>query len=155
MTIICPNCSHHITEEKRPRHTPETFWYKVRKTDTCWLWDSYCDEQGYGKLSYQNHDTYAHRVAFEITYGPIPQGMVVRHTCDNPTCCNPQHLLLGTPADNVRDAMNRDRLGFMTSAQKSDIISEYATGTISQRKLAYKHNVSRGSIAHLLRGQDK
>lgn len=53
---------------------------------------------------------YAHRVAFENAHGPIPDGMLVMHRCDNPPCVNPEHLVLGYPVDNIRDAWRKGRL---------------------------------------------
>lgn len=50
-----------------------------------------------------------HRYAWELTYGPIPDGMLVCHSCDNPPCCEPTHLFLGTPADNMRDKIQKGR----------------------------------------------
>lgn len=136
-------------------NTPETFWARVEKTDTCWLWLGYCDQEGYGRLSYQNKDTSSHRVAYEITHGVIPPGAVVRHQCDNPRCCRPDHLLLGTQQDNVDDAVKRGRWGNskLTWDEVREIREKHATGTTSTRKLAKEYNVSRGAIMAILSGR--
>lgn len=85
----------------------ERFWSKVRRTDanSCWNWTAGLSKDGYGKLSIgrENTGARAHRVAWAITFGPIPTGLHVLHRCDNPKCCNPRHLFLGTNDDNVRD----------------------------------------------------
>ena len=65
--------------------------------------------KGYGSFSVDGKSCPAHRVAFELTHGPIPEGQVVRHKCDVPGCCNPAHLELGTSADNNRDRDERGR----------------------------------------------
>lgn len=90
----------------------ERFWSKVerRAPDQCWPWRAgIFKRHGYGQFSVSNRSKKAHRVSYELTYGPIPAGLVVRHTCDNRLCVNPAHLLPGTQADNVADRRNRKR----------------------------------------------
>jgi hypothetical protein len=65
--------------------------------------------KGYGLISVKSKGESVHRVVFRLCVGEIPAGMLVRHTCDNPPCCNPEHLLLGTHTDNARDRVNRGR----------------------------------------------
>lgn len=85
----------------------EQFWAKVQRTATCWFWIGYKDRQGYGHLMRDGRNVLAHRHAYRLTRGE-PVG-VVRHSCDNPPCCNPEHLLDGTQADNIRDRQVRGR----------------------------------------------
>ena len=76
----------------------------------CWEWTSYRNRvQGYGRLHHNGKDHKAHRVSYALANGPIPDGLVVRHKCDNPPCVNPAHLELGTQADNVADRVARSR----------------------------------------------
>jgi hypothetical protein len=75
----------------------------------CWPWTGWHDEKGYGRVNIGSRTTHAHRLAFELAGGTIPTGHVVRHTCDNPPCCNPAHLRTGTVADNQRDMVARGR----------------------------------------------
>ena len=89
----------------------DKFWNKVdrRGPDDCWPWLKGKDRKGYGQttIAYQHHR--AHRLAWELANGPIPAGLCVLHRCDNPPCCNPGHLWLGTQRDNAHDAIAKGR----------------------------------------------
>ena len=75
----------------------------------CWLWVGAVKANGYGNFFLDGRFTQAHRASYVVFVGPIPTGLVVRHKCDNVACVNPQHLELGTQAQNVRDAIDRNR----------------------------------------------
>lgn len=78
--------------------------------DGCWTWFKSKDQCGYGMIGIApGRCNRAHRVSYELHVGPIPAGMIVRHSCDNPPCVNPAHLSVGTDADNVRDRDSRGR----------------------------------------------
>lgn len=95
----------------------EKFWANVlvRGPDDCWIWLR-GKSHGYGLLrtpDYQYHGgertMLAHRFAYEFSIGPIPKGLLLMHTCDHPSCCNPKHLIPGTNLDNRRDAVSKGR----------------------------------------------
>ena len=86
------------------------FWNKVEKTENCWLWKRACNQYGYGVINIgAGKNKLAHRLAWELTQGPIPSGIDVLHHCDNPPCVNPAHLFLGTQLDNVHDMYAKSR----------------------------------------------
>lgn len=125
------------------------FWSKVEVTfpQSCWPWKGSRNEKGYGKF----HERKAHRVAYELFNGPIPDGLIARHKCDNPSCCNPHHLEPGTHRDNSADAISRNRLARgerhprakLTDEQVKDIRSSPLTG----QALAKRYGVSKSTIS--------
>lgn len=89
--------------------TEEYFWRKVTKTDTCWLWTAATQRDGYGHFHVNRKGVVAHRYSYELVHGPIPEGLVLLHTCDVRACVNPAHLKLGTQKDNILDAVAKGR----------------------------------------------
>lgn len=90
----------------------ERFWRYVDRggPNGCWSWiGAKCRKTGYGSLQIDGTGRRAHRFSYELHHGPIPDGMVVMHACDNPGCVNPAHLSLGTNQDNVDDKMAKGR----------------------------------------------
>ena len=87
----------------------ERFWGYVKKTDTCWLWNGYKSKGGYGRIKNNRRFHFAHRVSWEFVNGKIPNGLLVLHKCDVRNCVNPDHLFLGTHADNNHDMYAKGR----------------------------------------------
>lgn len=89
----------------------ELFWTKVRKGESCWEWQASVNSSGYGwfRFGEKRTPTGAHRVAYVLANGPIPDGLQVLHRCDNPPCVNPTHLFLGTNGDNHADKLAKGR----------------------------------------------
>ena len=85
------------------------FLSKVEKTDGCWFWMAGLNRTGYGQFAAAGKNIRAHRYSYEFHKGLIPKDMLVMHSCDQRNCVNPDHLALGTDADNVHDAMQKNR----------------------------------------------
>jgi hypothetical protein len=82
----------------------------IRVTFTeCWEWARGTDSFGYGKVRYKGEAHTLHRLMYRLYKGEVPKGLCVCHSCDNPKCCNPQHLWLGTRAENNQDMWGKGR----------------------------------------------
>lgn len=154
-----------ITKRKRRPFSEAYFWERVDRSGECWPWVRYCNTDGYGHVYYEGRIWGAHRVAWILTNGPIPEGMRVLHNCpggDNPACCNPAHLFLGTQADNVHDMMakgrNTPQVGIanprarLTEEDVREIRRLYATGDYAYAGIAEAFGVGETTISHVVKG---
>jgi hypothetical protein len=126
----------------------------------CLLWiGARAGQMGYGVIGIDGANQYVHRVVYQISHGEIPPNLLVRHTCDNPRCCNPTHLVLGTHRDNTNDAVVRGRiaLGEKTAAAKltaeevKTIKARLASGE-THEAIAKDFRVARSSVTRIAIG---
>ena len=151
----------------------ERFWSHVLKADgdACWLWQA--SGQRYGKIKYSGRFYSSHRMAYHLAHGPIPDGLLVCHKCDNQKCCRPDHLFAGTNADNQQDMLAKGRenraCGInhgsktmphkfdgsqnrkLTAESVAEIRRRYALGGVTQQQLADEYLVSQVNISVVLK----
>ena len=140
------------------------FWERVdiRGPNDCWFWTkALC--HGYGSVRFERRICRAHRVAYELTFGKIPGGLYCCHRCDNPICCNPDHLFVGTQKDNIQDCSRKGRKhafkGIDSPSHKlteEDVLmirSKYALGKNTQRDLANEFNINQRTVGRIINGE--
>lgn len=142
---------------------PVPFWDHVAVCgpDDCWEWTGTCFTNGYGRATVDRRSVGAHRRAYELSVGPIPAGLKVLHTCDNPPCVNPSHLFAGTTKDNAEDMVTKGRSArgarnanaILTDDAVRDIRARYAAGGVTQKELADEYGVVEGAVWNVLHGQ--
>ena len=141
------------------------FWRKVEKNPGCWRWKASKFRRGYGQISHAGKNLKGHRVSFELHFGPIPDGMLVCHKCDNPECTNPKHLFLGTWKDNVQDMQRKGRrtlligrknpMTKLTDEQIAEVRRSYIPGKVSQRVIAERFNITQGYVSEIMTGRKR
>lgn len=142
--------------QKRPLR--ERFLEKVQKTENCWNWIGFTN-RGYGGINEggsSGRSLYAHRAAYELFVGPIPEGLCVLHHCDNKLCVNPNHLFLGTKTENSSDMVAKGRqargerqgLAKLTWSQVREIREQYQSGSreFGTRALGRRYGVHQSEI---------
>jgi len=137
------------------------FWNRIHigNPDQCWPWTAYTTDRGYGLFGFKGHNIKAHRQAWTLTFGPIPDGLCVCHHCDTRNCCNPSHLFLGTLADNNADCVSKHRQARGTKTGNSKLtkakviaIRELLKSDMMQTEIAHQYGVSPRAIRHILTG---
>lgn len=127
------------------------FWAKVDKrgTDECWEWQGYRKRFGYGQFSHGgNRVGSAHVYSYELHNGPVPTGMSVLHSCDNPPCVNPAHLSVGTQAENM--GQMADRLRWPRKLTDAQMI-EIRDSPEVQKVLARRFGISQAYVSVIKR----
>jgi hypothetical protein len=139
----------------------ERFWRKVRRDEHgCWEWLGAGRIGGYGHFNVGKRFVGAHRLAYELTYGPIPQGIVVCHRCDNPRCVRPDHLFVGSARDNMSDCRDKGRLGdkrrlglnngaTRITPELASLIREARAAGMSRPQLAKRYGISIVTITQI------
>jgi hypothetical protein len=165
-------CSRDCEVAARERDADERFWPRAQKTASCWLWQRGL-RNGYGSFYLNGKSQLAHRVAYELAYGPIQDGQQVCHKCDVKRCVRPDHLFLGTALDNVRDRVKKARSASgdnhgsrrhpermkrglchpfhkLTEDNVRQIRAEHNKG-VSVPSLAQRFGITRGAIGHIVK----
>lgn len=148
----------------------QRFWSHVAispNADECWEWQAALTigkSGGYGSLNIKRKPMKAHRVAWEIQNGEIPNKLYVLHKCDNRKCCNPQHLFLGTHQNNMDDMYSKNRKAptngeyngrhKLTAKQVNEIRTRYDCRNITQRELANEYMVGKSTINSVITGKN-
>lgn len=147
----------------------ERLWSKVDKSGDCWLWTGHRNPDGYGRMLVSKRTgkiVMTHRLAWECTSGPIPDELRVLHRCDNPPCCNPAHLFIGSQAENIADMHAKGRYHKPGSAggqagrgviklqpdHVRAIRARYAAGGISMKALGAEFDVCAETVHGIVRG---
>lgn len=182
---VCKTCGKTwtiYTNKRTPRYCSDTcklnivarFWARVHKSDGCWEWQGTITH-GYGALTFgSSRNERAHRISWQITHGPIPDGLLVCHKCDNPRCVRPDHLFLGTPKDNTQDMMHKGRQRFLSGDEHPyrrgrraasgerhsqakltwekvrEIRARHAVGNTTYSALAHEYQMSPQSISDIV-----
>ena len=136
----------------------DRFWNKVDKSGKCWLWTGARFPNGYGKIVIGGKHKKAHRVSIELDHRD-PSGKIVMHTCDNPACVNPKHLVVGTHAMNQADKKAKGRAARgekngrakLRDRERVEIAALYNTGNFTQTALAKRFNVSQVRVSQIVR----
>lgn len=124
----------------------------------CWEWVGATVRGGYGSLKINNKKIGAHRFSWELHNGPIPEGLMTLHKCDNPPCCRPDHLFIGTGSDNMQDraAKGRDNAvatgAVLTELEVQEVLIELNMGR-SQAEIAEMYGVTQTTISRILHGE--
>lgn len=149
--------------QNQEQDVPHILWKRSKIVENgCREWIGGKDEDGYGLFKVHTKSVRAHRKSYELFHGPIPDGLVVMHSCDNPSCILPSHLSVGTYKQNTQDAVSKNRMTrksakFSESSNRNRfnletanrVRSDFASGSFSQRELAKKYNMSFQNV-HLI-----
>ena len=148
---------------------------KINKKDVqdCWLWTGALgghkvgSDHQYPSMHYKQKTARAHRVLYELTYGEIPKGFVLMHSCDNPKCMNLSHISLGTQQHNMRDAVIKGRINLptpkygednpnskFTDEQVVQMRKDYQEGEFTSRGGAEKFGVNRSTFQRIINGKN-
>lgn len=157
-----------VTGQIAARPLAERFWEKVRRGRGCWEWTARRFKNGYGSIRSGDRQLLAHRIAWELTRGPIPSGLLICHHCDNPPCVRPSHLFLGTHQMNLDDCRRKGRAAKpdqttrasesngaakLTASKVRRLRERYRRGGVTQAALAREYKVSIPLIEKILGGR--
>lgn len=158
-TVSCNTCGFGMTKEEHDQWLKHLIHKSVRKTNTgCWEWRN---TKGYGQLKSRKEHHATHVLSYRLFRGEIPSGLFVCHHCDNPPCCNPEHLFLGTNQENLEDMRRKNRgrtprgeacvSAKLTESQVIDIRRLHAAGVMSKSELASEYGVHMVTIGAIIK----
>ena len=129
----------------------ERIWSKINKLriDDCWEWQAATNKLGYGVVMYHGSGALAHRIVWLLENGDVPDGLCVLHTCDNPPCCNPEHLWLGTREDNNKDRAAKGRGGNNPALGEASHLSKLTNKNIEKIRMRFASGASVYRLATL------
>lgn len=140
----------------------DRFWPRVQRSLGCWEWTGRRSRRGYGEFDVNGGRVQAHRMAWALAHGPIPHGLLVCHSCDNPACVRPDHLFLGTQSDNMRDMAAKGRHAYpsgeahpqarVSDEQADEIRALYECGDLSQAALGTRFGICQTQVSRIVRG---
>lgn len=160
-SLACASACGRTVKAEKAESIEDRFWGGLDRSKglgpqgDCWEWAKGRVQQGYGRLSVGRSEVRAHRFSYELAYGPIPEGMMVCHRCDNPPCCNPEHLFLGTALENNQDKAEKDRTLYGEDHHKAKLKDEdiiaIRNDPRSHRQMAAVYGVTHGLIGMIRR----
>lgn len=145
-----------LAASERFGHPIDRFWQRVNKTETCWLWTAASPSSPYGRMRVGNRCISPHRFSYFIHFGSMPSGLVL-HKCDVMACVNPDHLFVGTQADNMADKKSKNRQVRGSDAARSRLRSDQVlairAATGSQRGIARRFGVTQSAVWNIKNGR--
>lgn len=143
-----------LRHPETPKYSIEDILSKVNKVKSgCWNWTGPKISKGYGRISFQNEHLIAHRLVYILLKGEIPKGMNLCHTCDNPECCNPDHMFIGTQKDNMIDCLKKNRsASAKLKYEEVKAIRSLTKIGIDSKQLALLYGVSNKQIKRIIKG---
>ena len=149
----CKYCSRQCEGLAKTKNIVGFFWSCVQRTEQCWEWSG-GQRRGYGYFEYIGRKIAAHRLSYELHYGPIPEGQCVLHRCDNPPCVRPDHLFLVTVGDNNRDRHRKGRTSYhrakLTENEVRAIRNDYTGQPGEKARLAKRFSVTKTTIGYII-----
>lgn len=139
----------------QPWNWPNRFWEKVRKGEGCWEWTGSKDRNGYGRIKSYGIPELAHRISWRLTFGEITNEICVLHHCDNPSCCRPDHLFVGTHKDNSADMWAKGRGNPLRGEQHprakltEDLVRIIRDSPLGYRQLGRMYGVHHKNISQI------
>lgn len=139
----------------------ERFWNYAQRGEPgeCWNWTGNKDKDGYGSLRSLTTQIRAHRLSYEMHNGAIPDGHVVRHSCHNPSCVNPGHLLTGTQQDNVNDTMQAGHIRVNEAHPNckfsNEVVAEVRQSSGKRKDIAKAFGISESQVGNIRSGAQR